>query len=193
MVSTARETIAVVLTYVLSAPVLAVLTVAVIAFTVVPVNWPNLGWAGLAVIFLGVVPLLGYVLPAVIRRTAGDKRVQRLVSFVVNLVSYPVGALVLLVGRAPSVLTAVAFSYVATVVILALVNLFYKASGHASGVAGPVMAFFILYGLWALPSLVLLPLVAWARVQVKGHTWPQVAAGAVIAAGATWGAFSLLM
>jgi membrane-associated phospholipid phosphatase len=60
-------------------------------------------------------------------------------------------------------------------------------------VAGPIVAFFMLYGLWALPSVILLPLVVWARVQVKGHTWPQTVVGALIAALATFGIFARVL
>lgn len=203
-----------ILTYVLSAPVVAIAVIGLVACTHLPLDGVNLRWVAVAVVFLGVFPLAGYLVPAFLGRRAGtgreagkgrDKetgretgketrdRLQRLVSFAVNLVSYPAGAILLYLGRAPAVLTAIAASYTATVVLLALVNLFYKASGHASGVAGPIVAFFILYGSRALPSLVLLPLVAWARVQVKGHTWPQTVAGALIAAGATWGAFAVFL
>ncbi len=180
-----------ILTYALSAPVVAIVVLGLVALTSVPAGWANLRWVVVAALFLGVLPLAGYVVPALISR--GASRRQRLVSFVTNLLSYPAGALVLYLGHAPVVLTAIALSYVGTVVTLALVNLFYKASGHASGVAGPIVAFFFLYGPWALPSLVLLPLVAWARVQVKGHTWGQTVAGALIAAGATWCSFALLL
>jgi hypothetical protein len=193
MKKSAGVVVGTVLTYLLSAPVVAVGVVILVAATLLPSTPANVGWAAVAAVFLGVIPLAGYVLPALVRRTAGNERVQRLVSFLVNLVSYPVGAVILLIGQAPPVLSAIAWSYVATVAALALVNLFYKASGHASGVAGPVVAFFMLYGAWALPSLLLLPLVVWARVKVKGHTWPQTVAGALIAAVATWGVFACVL
>lgn len=186
-----------ILTYVLSAPVVAIAVLGVVAVASVPAGWANLRWVAVAAAFLGLVPLAGYLVPALLGRSNPDRakvaRRQRLVSFIVNLASYPAGAVILWLGGAPAVLVAIALSYVGTVALLAVVNLFYKASGHASGVAGPIVAFFILYGPWAIPSLVLLPLVAWARVQVKGHTWTQTAAGALIAAGATWAAFALVL
>lgn len=188
-----RYAVGKVLTYALSAPVVAIFVVFLVACTVLPINLTNMGWATVAALFLGVLPLAGYVVPALIKKTAGNERVQRLSSFITNLISYPTGALILLLGRAPVILTALAWSYVATVAVLALVNLFYKASGHASGVAGPIVAFFMLYGLWALPSVILLPLVVWARVQVKGHTWPQTVVGALIAALATFGIFARVL
>ncbi len=200
-----RRAVGKMLTYALSAPVVAVAVLGVVAWTIIPADWANLRWVVVAAVFLGLIPLAGYLVPALIWRGAGEEaggacpdvaraaRRQRLISFVTNLVSYPAGAIILYIGRAPLVLTAIAASYVGTVVLLAAVNLFYKASGHASGVAGPIVAFLILYGPWALPSLVLLPLVAWARVQVKGHTWAQTVAGALIAAGATLVAFAAIL
>ena len=54
----------------------------------------------------------------------------------------------------------------------------YKASGHAAGVAGPVAAMIYLYGIYAIPLIVLLPLVTWARLAAEGHNFWQTVVGA---------------
>jgi membrane-associated phospholipid phosphatase len=198
----AGAAVAAILNHVLSAPIMAVVTVIVVAATSLPRSEVNLKWTLLAVVFFGLVPLTGYVLPLLIGRdkeregSRGAERRQktlRLISFVVNLASYKAGVVVLVLGKGPPVLTAVAVSYLATAMVLALVNVFYRASGHASGVAGPVAALCVLHGAAALPGLVLVPLVGWARVRTKGHTWPQTVAGAAIAAAATVGSFAVIL
>jgi len=194
--------LAAVLNHVLSAPIMAVVTIVVVAATSLPRSGTDLKWTLLAVVFFGLVPLAGYVLPLLIGRAKeregarGAERRQRtlrLISFGVNLASYKAGVVVLVLGKAPPVLVAVAVSYLATATVLALVNIFYKASGHASGVAGPVAALCVLHGAAALPGLVLVPLVGWARVRTKGHTWPQTVAGAAIAAAATIASFVVVL
>jgi len=65
------------------------------------------------------------------------------------------------------------------------VNLFFKASGHAAGVAGPVSALIYFYGLIAAPLIALIPLTMWARVKAKGHTLSQTIIGALLSAVVT--------
>jgi len=68
---------------------------------------------------------------------------------------------------------------------LILVNIFFKASGHAAGVAGPVSALIYLYGLIATPLIALIPLTMWARVKAKGHTLSQTVVGTILSAAIT--------
>jgi uncharacterized membrane protein YgaE (UPF0421/DUF939 family) len=58
--------------------------------------------------------------------------------------------------------------------------LHYKASGHAAGVSGPVASMIYIFGLFAAPLLVLLPLVTWARLAAKGHNLWQTVVGATL-------------
>jgi membrane-associated phospholipid phosphatase len=102
------------------------------------------------------------------------------------LVSFALGALILWLGNAPRLLIIIALCYVATVYSLAFVNLFYKASGHTSGVAGPAVIYLFLYGPKALPVLFLIPLIMWARIKEKEHSLGQTIAGAVISSCATF-------
>jgi membrane-associated phospholipid phosphatase len=76
-------------------------------------------------------------------------------------------------------------TYVIVVLGLILVNIFFKASGHAAGVAGPVSAMIYLYGLIATPLIALIPLTMWARVRTKGHTLSQTIVGALLSATIT--------
>ena len=51
--------------------------------------------------------------------------------------------------------------------------LHYKASGHAAGVSGPVVSMIYIFGIWAAPLLLLLPLITWARLAANGHSFWQ--------------------
>jgi membrane-associated phospholipid phosphatase len=100
-------------------------------------------------------------------------------------VSYPLGFVALKLVHAPQVFEAVLLTYVIVVLGLILVNLFFKASGHAAGVAGPVSALIYLYGLIATPLIALIPLTMWARVRARGHTLAQTIVGALLSAAIT--------
>jgi len=106
-------------------------------------------------------------------------------SFVFMAVSYPVGFVALKIVQAPTIFEAIMLTYVIVVLALIAVNLFFRASGHAAGVAGPVAALIYFYGLIAAPLIALIPLTMWARVKARGHTLSQTVVGALLAAGVT--------
>jgi len=176
------------LTNLLSAPSLAAVCLSVVAFRLGP--GPHLGWLlgefGALVLLPGLTLAEAPWWPRVIGR-----RTRRLISFGGSLVGYTAGFLAAWLGGAPPLLLATALAYFLSAVGLALVNLFYRASGHGCGVAGPVTAFFFLFHWLALPGLLLFPAVAWARRQLGAHTLPQVVVGAAVSIVATAVAFGL--
>ena len=107
---------------------------------------------------------------------------QRVASFVLMMVSYPLGWLVCALTGAPRIFTAIAATYTFVTIGLIFFNLLlrYKASGHAAGVSGPVASMIFLYGVIATPLLALLPLVTWARLAAKGHNFWQTVVGALL-------------
>jgi len=62
------------------------------------------------------------------------------------------------------------------------VNLLWKISLHTAFVTASVTALIILYGSIAAVIVVLVPLIAWSRIELKHHSLAQVAAGALLAA-----------
>jgi membrane-associated phospholipid phosphatase len=145
-----------------------------------------LGW-GVSVIFLTIIPALGllFYIPRRNEPWASTERRQRVMSFVFMAVSYPIGFIVVKLVQAPPIFEAIMLTYVVVVLALIGVNLFFKASGHAAGVAGPVTALIYFYGLIAAPLIALIPLTMWARVKTRGHTLSQTVVGALLAAGVT--------
>jgi len=117
---------------------------------------------------------------------------QRKASFILMLASYPSGWLMLAITHAPRIFTAMAATYTFVTIGLIIFNLLlrYKASGHAAGVSGPVASMIYIFGIWAAPLLLLLPLVTWARLAAKGHNFWQTVVGAtmsgLIAIGVLW-------
>jgi hypothetical protein len=125
---------------------------------------------------------LFFYIPVRNEATQVTKHRQRVVSFILMMVSYPIGWVVLASINAPTIFTALAATYTFVTIGLIVFNLLlhYKASGHAAGVSGPVVSMIFLYGVVATPLLVLLPLVTWARLAAKGHSFWQTVVGAVL-------------
>ena len=57
---------------------------------------------------------------------------------------------------------------------------------HASGIAGPLTALIYVVGLTAIPFLLLVVPVGWARLKLKAHTPAQVVAGVLLTIVTTW-------
>ena len=179
-----RRTIGEVLSQILNVPVMTGILVVYLYFRL-PAGTPNRLPAFLVtLLFLSIIPLcsLFFYIPGKQKEQEKVFHRQRVASFVFMAASYPVGLLVLSLMHSPRIFTATAMSYTLITVGLIVFNLLihYKASGHAAGVAGPVASLFYLYGWIASPLLILLPLVAWARVNAKGHTTWQMVVGSIL-------------
>jgi hypothetical protein len=189
-----KKAVGEILSQLLNVPVLSG-ALATFLFFGIPASEPNrlTGYAW-TMLFLCVIPLcsLFFYIPFRKEETPVTIRRQRIASFVIMLVSYPVGWLVLALIHAPNIFTAVAATYTFVTLGLIIFNLLlrYKASGHAAGVSGPVAVMIYIYGLAATPLLVLLPLITWARLAAEGHNLWQTIVGAtmsgLIAIGVLW-------
>ncbi|HBG15904.1 MAG TPA: hypothetical protein DDW93_03915 [Firmicutes bacterium] len=144
-----------------------------------------------ATFLLGLIPALTAQDSIILHRLPLATR--RKISFISFLFSYSIFLIYALVRGIGPILKTIALSYFLTVVLLIIVNFFYKASGHGSAVAGPVTALnIILPGCWGLLSIPLLALVAWARVTTKEHDLKQVLVGMVLGLVATLQSFLLI-
>ncbi|NLW55020.1 MAG: hypothetical protein GX050_00090 [Firmicutes bacterium] len=147
--------------------------------------------------FLIAVFLLGF-LPAL---TAQDSifllrlslGTRRKISFGSFLLSYTAFLLYAFSRGVHPLLKTISLSYFLTVVLLIIVNLFYKASGHGSAVAGPVLALNLFFPRgWGLLFIPLLAIVTWARVATKEHSWQQVLVGMALGLVATLNSFLII-
>ena len=189
----AYHIVGIVVSQIVNVPFVAGAALTVLLFSLRPdVPQRLVGW-GISMLFLTVIPALS-LLFYIPRREAMSRRLepwsstekrQRVMSFVFMAVSYPIGFVVLKLIQAPTIFEAIMLTYVFVVLALILVNLFFKASGHAAGVAGPVSALIYFYGLIATPLIALIPLTMWARVRAKGHTLSQTVIGALLSAAVT--------
>ena len=137
-----------------------------------------------AIVFLCISPLcsLFFYIPKKNEEKEQTFHRQRVASFIFMIISYPIGWLVLALTHAPQIFTAMTATYTFVTLGLIVFNLLlhYKASGHAAGVSGPVASMIYIFGIWAAPLLLLLPLVTWARLAAKGHNFWQTVVGATM-------------
>lgn len=176
-----------------------------IAFTLIDAHFgggpAQVAWTfGVSVVFFCLVPLF-YVLGMVRMGRAESlevrRRERRFSVFVVGVVSYAVGALLLwraVEGPALPLIVAFASLFPINTLVLLLINMRWKISIHMTSLAGFVgVLLFTALTVWrdlpadteaALtlatvgPLVLLVPLLMWARVRVEAHTMGQVVAGA---------------
>jgi len=178
-----------VLSQLLNVPMLSGALITFIFFHL-PADLPNraegFGWALLFISLIPLCSLLFYIpgkdknWPRVIKR-------QRTASFILMIISYPIGFIVLRLIDAPRIYEALAVNYTLITLGLIIFNLIlrYKASGHAAGVAGPVAAVLYFFGLIASPLVSLIPLTIFARIATKGHDFWELVTGSVMSISIT--------
>ena len=135
----------------------------------------------IALFNLTVLPLLAYPVQLLIPRLrAGGRAVQRKMAFVAAVLGYTLGLVSAAVLHASRGFWTVYIAYFSSGAVLAFINkvLKVKASGHACGVAGPVLlCVWYLGGFYVLLALVI-PLVFWARRRQGRHTLKELILGA---------------
>ena len=82
---------------------------------------------------------------------------------------------------APKELIATFVAGLSAVIVFMCINLLWKISLHTAFVTASVTVLIILYGAIAAVTVVLVPLTAWSRIELKYHSLTQVAAGALLA------------
>ncbi|MFN2145876.1 MAG: hypothetical protein ACK2T7_11040 [Anaerolineales bacterium] len=104
-------------------------------------------------------------------------RENRKKPYLVIIGSNLLGVILMALMGAPFLLVAFGVMGVTQSTLLFLINTYWKISGHATAISG--LSVFIVAALgWSLaPVLVMVPLVAWARIRTYSHTFWQTIAG----------------
>ncbi|MFC2073118.1 hypothetical protein ACFLUU_10605 [Chloroflexota bacterium] len=111
-----------------------------------------------------------------------NARGQRTKIFVPAGVCAAIGGIILAYLKAPPLLVAAFTAGLSTAVIFMCINLWWKISLHTALVAASATVLVMLYGWIAAGTVVLVPLTAWARVELEHHSLAQAATGALLAA-----------
>ena len=172
---------------VLCPPVVATISIAVsAAHLATPSAWEA---AALFLVLAVGIPTL-YIVWLLYRGEVTDfhlrVREQRIKPMIV-IVTTTVSAWLLLFARqAPALLVGVATVGLTITVILLLVTLRWKISGHTTAISGFVVLCWWLAGASVAPLALSVPLVAWSRIQLLRHTLAQTIAGAVLGFTISW-------
>jgi membrane-associated phospholipid phosphatase len=159
-------------------------------------GFPGTVWFGaVAVLFVCVLPLAAVVVLVRMGKVTDhhvSDRKQRAPVLAMSVVSLLAGLGVLMAINAPYSVIVVVLAIVGGVVVLAVISLFWKISGHAGAIALTTVIMVLILGVPWIPLLLLIPAVGWSRVVLRAHTVAQVVAGALVGGGVTAGLWWLL-
>ncbi|MDP6043044.1 MAG: hypothetical protein QF906_02390 [Dehalococcoidales bacterium] len=101
--------------------------------------------------------------------------------YLLAVCSTAAGCILLLNLGAPMVLVASLVAGLSAVFVFMCINLLWKISIHTAFMAASVAALTIVYGSVGVLAVMLVPPVAWARIEMKHHSLAQTIAGALLA------------
>lgn len=166
--------------------------IVLLAFKVSADTAEALKWAAVS-LALSVAPVFVIVVYLVRQKRLDgifvSQRRQRHWLYLLASILAAAGCGVLWSFEAPYLLKAAFTAGLAAVVAFMVINLFWKISLHTAFTAASVTVVVMVYGSGAAWACLLLPPVAWARIELKQHSLAQVAAGAILAAGIMVGVF----
>lgn len=165
---------------VFSPPLLVVIGITLTAFKLGSINaWL---WTGFYLLMGILIPVL-YIVWKIRQGEISDFHIkirkQRIRPMILMLLTSLIAWMVMLLGSAPFALTVFAGAGVIQVAFLLLVTLRWKISGHSTAAAGFAIFLFTLFGDPATPVLLIIPIVAWARVRRNRHKLNQTIAGSL--------------
>ena len=110
-----------------------------------------------------------------------DMREQRTKIYILSGACAVAGCLMLAYLKAPIALIAAFIASLLITLIFMCINFWWKISLHTAFIAGSATILVILYGRAGTLVIPLVPITAWARAELKSHSWAQVTTGAVLA------------
>jgi len=111
----------------------------------------------------------------------GSIRQQRSKIYALAAILAGIGCIILFYLKAPLIMLALfATGFFGTAIFMGI-NLWWKISLHTAFIAASVTLLVILYGFIAAVAIVLIPLVAWSRLELESHSPAQLVAGALLA------------
>ena len=105
---------------------------------------------------------------------------ERTFPFFISVLFYVIGILILIKAQINIVSIAFWFCYITNTIFIIIINKYWKISAHMMGAAGPFAAVCFVYGLSALPFIIILFMIGWARIFLKCHNIYQVLAGGLL-------------
>ena len=185
MLSENRKRIASLTSNILNPFLVSLVLILLLSFRATSSVLDALKWS-LIVIALSIFPVYSVVIYLVrsgkLNGVFTSIRGQRTKIYLLAGVYASVGCIILIYFKAPLILVAMAVAGLSAAVIFMSVNLWWKISLHTAFITAAITSLIISYGWIAAVALVLVPLVGWARVELKQHSLAQVVSGAILSA-----------
>jgi hypothetical protein len=168
---------------VLSPPVFGAFIFAAICFKVIPTAENAFTLFCVCFLFQSLLPVI-YLFTTLRMQTISDihlhRKEERNLVFPTLVAMNITGFLVLHVLKAPEILTAMMLASTILLVLVWIINLYYKISVHAIGISGLLTGIFFAFGPAAFILELFLPLVAWVRFRAGAHNVRQLLSGAAL-------------
>ena len=183
--------------------ILSVLVLLLMAFTESNDVRVLIGWAAIVFLFLALLPLV-YVYIRTYKSRDGTKLVANPTLFLrqhpreILILGLLLGLpclVILIFLDAPSLLLSTLVALLASSIVTALFNIFYRVSYHLAAVTVLVLMAALTWGQIYFIILAVIPLISWAKYRINEHTPAQLAIGiavSVATSGATLYFYSLL-
>lgn len=189
-----KEALAEFISTISNAPIVAIVVFIAINHSLIPDgSWVI--YALTSAFFAGIMPIIIGSIWTKNKNIERDMPVKedRFYPLILVILSYILGVGVLYLMDAPALTTVLMVCYLTNTCVVFLINLHWKISIHAMGMAGPLTALIYLFGWTGLILTLLLPVVGWSRVYLKRHTPGQVIIGSILGFVLTAAQISLLM
>jgi membrane-associated phospholipid phosphatase len=136
-----------------------------------------------AIIFTALIPYMVILLLYKARKVSDlqiPKRKERLFPLLIINTCMVAGFFVLIYMQPEKLLLSVYAIYLLSLPVISLITLFWKISFHASYITLFSIVYLIVFGKWAILTILLIPLVGWSRIKLKRHTLAQVLGGIAV-------------
>ncbi len=149
-------------------------------------------WTMVAIFFSALAPgivVMGFLKAGLLSDADISERKERLGPYILLTLLYSLGTLLLL--YLPSyplnyVLGVLMACYATVTLVGTLITYFWKISMHLAGLAGPITAAIFFWGTPALPSLLALFPLSWARLHLRKHNIWQILMGIIMSSLVTY-------
>lgn len=137
----------------------------------------------LAVLLLGLVPVLAYPIQKILPSKGEVREEQRNIAFMLTFAGYLCALVCSVAGRCSKELQYIIISYFISMTLLVFFNkvLHVRASGHACSVTGTLYYLSYFLGVPAvIPCIAVAAAVIWASLRLKRHTIQEIFWGAAV-------------
>ena len=165
--------------------VISVAVIILLAFHETSRTADALKWASIS-ISMSVLPVFIAVILLIQSKKMGgffnNLREQRSITYLLASVLGAISCGLLWYLNAPELLVVTFTAGLISIIMFMGINYYWKISLHMAFITASLTIVITIYGVAAAGALICLPLVAWARVQLKQHSIMQVVIGGTLAA-----------